>query len=223
MPWQLSWGHKDTLRLKICATSKQRRSLHPNDVFFPYWIENLTTTRLWESCINLNVDFREITYIRSATVLRGRLHWEIRKALMRVWVLLLSWSTWRVSDSPVRGESRATRDTWDCTQQHPLSSLPSDICWAIFHATPGHEKQNQSLFLDSAPGCLPRLSTRLSQCFVGEMLAKAIMHGTFQPIWLSQVVRGNIPNYKAGLEPPGGFPASATHCWLSVNMALLHQ
>lgn len=166
------------------------------------------------------MDFREITYIRSTrdNLLRGRLHWEIWKVLMGLWVFLLSWSTWRVSDLPIRGESHDVRDTWDCTQKHPLSFLPSDICWAIFHTTLGLEKQNQSLW-SLKEACLPRLSTRLSQFFVGEMLAKAIMHGTFQPIWLNQVVRGNIPNY----QPPGGFPASATHRWLSVNTALLHQ
>lgn len=165
MLWQLSWDHKDTLRLKICA--KHRRRLHPNDVFFPYWIENMTTTRLREPYINLNSDFREITFIRSATLLRGSLHWEIRKVLTQVWVqLLLSSSTWRVSDLPIVGESHARRDTWDCTQQHPLRSLPSDICWATFHAPPGqkrHEKQNQSLW-SLREACLPGLSTRLSQC-----------------------------------------------------------
>lgn len=41
------------------------------------------------------------------------------------------------------------------------------------------------------------------------------MHSTFQPIWLNQVVRGNTPNYEAGLEPPGEFLALPP-AWLAL-------
>lgn len=53
------------------------------------------------------------------------------------------------------------------------------------------------------PPALPPLSTR--QC--RKMPGKAIMRSAFPPIWLKQVVGGNVPNYKAGWEPPGEFPA----------------
>ena len=41
------------------------------------------------------------------------------------------------------------------------------------------------------------------------------MHSTFQLIWLDHVVGGNSPNYKAGLEPPGEFPALPL-AWLAL-------
>lgn len=53
----------------------------------------------------------------------------------------------------------------------------------------------------------PAQHQALSKCIDRKMPGKAIMHSTFPPIWLAQVVGGIVPNYKAGLEPPGEFPA----------------
>lgn len=175
-----------------------------------------------------NPDFREIAYIRSVTPLRGILCTgkSVRHSRGCGIRLLLSSShlegclTRPLGVSPVPGRINGVVSSNALSGPCLLTSVE------LFSMLPLDRKDMRNGNSPSDPRGKPAFLAShqaVSQRLVGEMPAKAIMHGTFQAIWPRQVVRGSIPNYKAGLEPPGELPASATNCWLCVKAALLCQ